>query len=162
MKGVDALIATVLILAISIAAIALALQLGKPGLDRNQEILIFQEAKANLIAFDAAIKEVVSQGNGSTRVVDTSVTGGEYSIDSTAENIVFAMQSKAQIVGEGISNIESGVNVTGYLEEVRLRADYAYNILESSKFGAGKRRIVIRNEGFDASAGKQLLSIRVT
>jgi hypothetical protein len=65
MKGVDALIASVLIILISITAIFIALQYGRPSTDKAKEILLMQEGKGNLVSIDGAVNDVITEGENS-------------------------------------------------------------------------------------------------
>jgi hypothetical protein len=160
MKGVDALIAMVLIIAISITAIFIALQSSNPSTSRAKEVLLLQEGKDNLITIDGAVKNVIGEGEGSTRVINLAISGGSYDVDNSTSSVVFSMESRAQIVGDGVSKIEDGINITGASGRVYLNLSYdSVNIVDSRSFGKGRRAITIRNEGYDAISKKQMIYI---
>ena len=56
MKGVSVLVAAVLVIAISIAAVTIALNVGNPAIERSKEILVYNEGKENILIIDNAIK----------------------------------------------------------------------------------------------------------
>ena len=160
MKGVDALIASVLIILISVTAIFIALQLGNSSTQREKEILLIQEGKSNLITIDNAVKNVLAEGEGSARALRLTVSGGYYSIDNATNSILFSMESGAQIVGVGISKIEDGINITGAANIVYLSL-YFSNIQLAGKgeFGRGTFTITVRNDGYNATSQKQIIYI---
>jgi hypothetical protein len=160
MKGVDTLIATVLILIISITAIFLALQLGGPSTQRTKEILLMQEGKNTLSSIDNSVKAVLTEGEGSTRVLRFSVSGGNYKIDNTTSSITFSMDSFAQIIAEGTSKIEDGINFTGEAGMVYLNLSYDnIQVTGEAEFGRGYHTLTIRNNGYNSTTQKQMIYI---
>jgi hypothetical protein len=158
MKGVDALIASVLIILISITAIFIALQFGNSSTQRTKEILLMQEGKSTLLSIDGAVKEVVAEGEGSTRALKFVITGGLYVIDD--DSVSFSMESRAQIVGDGISKIEDGINITGSANNVYMILNYEnFLIRGGGEFGKGQRTVTVRNDGFNATIQKQTIYI---
>jgi hypothetical protein len=163
MKGVDALIASVLIIAISITAIFIALQLGNPSTERVKEILLMQEGKNNLITIDNSVKNILAEGEGSTRALRLSISGGYYTIDNTTNSVLFSMESRAQIVGEGVSKIENGINITGAAGMVHLSLQYnSIQVTGRGEIGRGTRTITIRNDGYNSTSQKQIIYISPT
>lgn len=160
MKGVDALIASVLIILISITAIFIALQLGNPSVQKAKEILLMQEGKNNLVSIDNVIKNVLVEGEGSTRVLKFSTSGGSYKIDKTTNSITFSMESFGQIIAEGSSKIEDGINFTGKTGMVFLNLSYEnIQIIDSDEFGRGHYTLTIRNDGYNVTTQKQMIYI---
>jgi hypothetical protein len=163
MKGVDALIASVLIIIISITAIFLALQLGGPSTQKTEEILLMQEGKNTLVSIDNAVKNVLSEGEGSTRVLRFSVTGGYYKVDNATNSVTFSMESRAQIIAEGVSKIEDGINFTGKGGMVYLNLSYdSIMVTGEGEFGRGYHTLTIRNNGYNSTTQKQMIYISLT
>ena len=161
MKGVSVIIASAVIIVISVTAAFLALQYGTPALDRTKEIVLMQEAKDNLVSIDNAVKSVVEEGQGSTRNLRVGVSDGYYLIDTDNEEIVFTMDTFAQIVADNVSKIEDGINVTGAPGRIYLYLLLDFNVTGGGEFGRGSYSMIIRNEGYDATAQKQTISISV-
>ncbi len=162
MKGVEPLIGAILVIAIMISTIMIAIQLSTPGIDRAEEILILQEGKSSLISIDNKIKEVVLEGNGSSRILPLQVTDGGYSIFPDKDGIYFVMESKAQIIGVGVSKIEDGINITGYQNKIDLFIGYDdIDIRTGGIFGRGNYNLFIKNLGFDLTTNKYILNITV-
>jgi hypothetical protein len=158
MKGVDSLIASVLIILISITAVFLALQYGKPSTDKAKEILLMQEGKNNLLNIDATVKNVVSEGEGSTRALKIAVSGGSYVIDD--DSVSFTMESRAQLLADGITKTEDGINMTGSPSIVYMLLDYdEYALVGGGEFGRGQRTLTVRNDGFNSTTQKQMIYI---
>ena len=163
MKGVDALIASVLIIAISITAIFIALQLGNPSTERAKEILLMQEGKNNLITIDNAVKNVLTEGEGSTRALRLTVSGGQYTIDNSTNSVLFSMETRAQIVGDGVSKIEDEINITGDTRMVYLRLQYNnIQVTGKGEIDRGTRTITVRNDGYNSTSQKQIIYISPT
>ena len=120
MKGVDALIATVFIIMISIVGIAIVLESSQPSVGRTQEIGLLKEGKSILTQIDNAVRDVAQEGEGSTRVLRLSVSDGSYFIDIDKNAVIFSMDSRSQIIGTGISKTEENVNMFGGLNMIFL------------------------------------------
>src|SRR3972149_9700429 len=160
MKGGESLIAAVLLIAITLAAIVIAFQLSNPGIDRTKENLIFQEGKSNLVLIDSSVKEVVLEGNGSSRLVSFHTTEGSYQIFPQNDSIYFSMESKAQIFGVGVSKIEDEINVTGYPNKVVMFVNYTnIDIQGGAILGKGNRDLMIKSFGWDPITQKHVVNI---
>ena len=158
MKGVDTLIASVLIILITVTAIYLALQYGSPSTQKAKEILLMQEGKNNLMSIDNAVNDVIVEGEGSTRALKFTVTGGSYVIDD--DSVSFTMESRAQIIGDGISKIEDDINITGSPNIVYMFLNYDdFLIKGGGEFGKGQRTVTVRNEGLNTTTQKQMIYI---
>jgi len=162
MKGVSVIIASAIIIVISLSVIYLALQLGSPGTERVKEILLMQEGKNTLVSIDNAVKSVSEEGQGSTRVLKISVTGGYYLIDTDGEAVIFSMDSFSQIIGIGVSKTENGIDMRGEPGKIYLSLSYDnFNITGGGGFGEGMYTLIIRNDGYDAINQKQIVNISV-
>ena len=159
MKGVSVIIASAVVIVISVTAAFLALQYGTPAIDRTKEIMLLQEGKDSLISIDNSIMSVVEEGEGSTRNLRIVSSGGIYSIDEENERITFTMDTFSQIVGVGVSKMENGINVTGEAGTISLVLNLNFNITGSGEFGKGSYNLVIRNEGYENQ--KQVVSVMV-
>ncbi|MEM3609613.1 MAG: hypothetical protein QW076_01745, partial [Candidatus Anstonellales archaeon] len=160
MKGVDTLIASVLILIIFISAVFITLQLSEPSIQKSKEILLMQEGKSNLINIENAVKEVLAEGEGSVRVLKFSTSGGYYKIDNSSNSIVFSMDSFSQIIAEGVSKIENNINITSKTGKIYLNLSYEnIEIIGWGEFGRGYHSLIIRNNGFNETSQKQMIYI---
>ena len=163
MKGIHPLVATVLVIAISLVAISIAFQVGNPIISRSEEILLFQDAKNNLLTVDTAIKDVVLQGQGAKRNIILSSLGGNYIIDDDSDEIIFKMDSPNQIYSAGLSNITDGINITGSVGEVTMILSYSdVDILDDAAFNSGNWNLILSNEGYNSVSGKTELSVTVS
>lgn len=160
MKGVDAILASVLILLISITAIFMALQLGRPATQKSQDILLMNEGQDNLISIDNAVRDVLTEGEGSVRVLRFSISGGEYEIDNSTNSVQFSMESESQIIAEGVSKTENGINFTNSGGTIYLNLTYAdVQIIGEGNFGRGYQTLTVRNDGFNETTQKQMVYI---
>lgn len=161
MKGIDTLIASAVIIIISISAVFLALELSKPSTERSQEILLMQEGENTLSSIDNAVRTVLSEGEGSVRVLKFSITGGNYKIDNQTDAVTFSMDSKAQIVAFGVSKTENGINIIGGSAMVYLNLSYEnfIDVKGNEEFGRGYHSLTIRNDGYNSTTQKQMITI---
>jgi len=160
MKGVEPLIAAVFIIIISITGIAIVLESSQPSIGRLKEISLLEEAKKILTQVDNAARSVGEEGEGSTRVLQLSVSDGNYAIDTDKDAVTFSMDSKSQVIGRGVSKIEGNVNMYGELNRVLMNISYStVNITGGGSFGRGIHSLIIRNDGYDVVNQKQIISI---
>lgn len=159
MKGVSVIIASAIVIVLSITAAFLALQYGTPAIDRSKEIMLMQEGKETLVSIDNAVRSVAEEGEGSTRNIAIVISGGNYLIDEDNDQMVFQMDTFSQIVAPGISKIEEGVNITGEAGKIYLYLPFDFNITGSGEFSTGSYSMIIRNEGYENQ--KNVVSISV-
>jgi hypothetical protein len=93
-KGIAPLIAFGLVVLISTIGIYLALNTIKPALDRAFESAVMNEADQNMQILDNLIKEVASEGIGSSRSFVLKVSDGNYKIVNTSGDFTGAIQFK--------------------------------------------------------------------
>jgi hypothetical protein len=162
MKGIHPLIGAVLVIVVSVSAIITVLYLGSPAISRTQETLLLQEGKNILISIDGYIKDVSNRGEESTRSLSLSTTGGNYFIDIETETVMFLMESKLQIIGVGVSKLEDNINITGEIGKVYLNLSYInIDITDGGSFGKGTHTLVIKNNGYNSTTQKQIISVKV-
>ncbi len=163
MKGVEPIIAAILIIMISIAGIIIVLEASQGSVGKLTEIGLFEEAKKILTSIDDAVRSVSQEGEGSSRILHLSVSGGKYYIDVDSDIVNFSMESRSQIVGIGVAKTEGYINVLGEEGRVLLSVSYTnVNITGGGSFGKGYRNLAIRNEGYDVANQKQMVSIQLS
>jgi len=163
MKGLHPLVATVLLISITLVAISIALRVGDPLMTRSEEILVFQDAKNNILTLDTAINDVVVQGEGAKRAIKLSAVGGNYVFDDGTDQIKFEMDSASQIYAEGLSNFTDNINITGLSGEILMVKSYdKIDIMNEIAFGTGNWDVILTNEGYNSVLGKTELSVTVS
>jgi hypothetical protein len=100
-KGVSSLIASVLVILISITAIAVVLMVGLPAIERAKEATAIQEGMRNMKAIAGMVDEIASEGVGSLVSGDIKVTAGEYKINEKANTIDLILPSSGSYVQPG-------------------------------------------------------------
>ena len=162
MKGIEPLIGAALIIVISVSAIVIALQLSNQAVDRTRENLVFLDGKNNLILISNGVKDVVLEGNGSSRLVQINVIDGNYFVFPENDSISFVMQSKAQIIGVGVSKIEDEINITGLPNEIVSFVNYTNMDIQSElQFGRGSWNVLVKNFGWNPLTQKHIINITV-
>jgi len=96
-KGVSPIISVVLLILISVSAIYLVLNVAKPTIDRAYESAAMNEAGQNMQLLDNLIREVASEGTGSSRNVVLKVSDGDYRVVNTSGNFTGAVQYKIDL-----------------------------------------------------------------
>jgi hypothetical protein len=160
MKGIEPIIAAVLLIAISVAGIAIVLENGRTSVSRLNELSLYNEAKDSLGQIESAINAVASEGQGSTRVLRLSISDGEYSVDAESDTISFYMDSPSQLVGDGVVKTEDGIEIIGMKRSLAMKISYTgLDITGDYRFGAGHRNVVIKNNGYNETAEKQTIAV---
>jgi hypothetical protein len=163
MRGIEPIIAAVLVIAISIAGIAIVLQYSQPSVTRLSDISVYNQAKDVMKQIDNNFGYVIIEGEGSTRVLHLSIGGGYYMIDNVTDSLKFSMDTSSNLIGDGVSNIEGNLNITGKIGKILITRSYpTVDITTGASFSSGNRNIIIRNEGFDSLEQKQLISVTVS
>ena len=160
MKAISEILAAVLVILISMVCVALVLEFSSPSLGRLKEVSLFQEGQKILTDINNAVRAVTQEGSGSTRVLQLSISGGEYFIDTENNAVIFSMESRAQIIGIGLSKTEGGINMYGELNMVYLNISYNnIDVTGNETFGKGYHNLIIRNNGYNQTSNKQIISI---
>ncbi|MBU3896682.1 MAG: hypothetical protein KJ697_01990 [Nanoarchaeota archaeon] len=157
MKGVSVLIAFVLVIVISVAALTIALNIGNPTIEKSKEIIILNEGKSNLKIIDSTINQVLQEGDGSSRRLSISVSGGTYNIKNN--RLEFVMDTKYQIVSETFSNetvtdvpykvIEDGLTVEATAGKILVYIEYKFDFVNTARLERGTNSILISNKDGD-------------
>jgi hypothetical protein len=151
MRGVHPLVAAVLVIAISISAIALVLAIGAPAIQRGREALLLAEAKSNMAALDAAVREVIYGGEGSARVLSLDVSAGVWQIKADTDVVTFEMVSVTGLLEPGLAKVEDNLNITATERAIVLTLSWAAaDIISDLRLAAGRHRLIIRNVGWRA------------
>jgi flagellin-like protein len=100
-KGVSPIISTVMIIAITFAAIGIVMTIAVPAIDRAKEASLLNEAAQNMQVIDNMVREVASEGTGSLRTMQLKSTGGEYRVDEKTNAVYFSYVIKHGMVEIG-------------------------------------------------------------
>lgn len=125
MKGVSPLVGFVLIIAISVSAITIAMNIGMPAIERSKEIILYEEGKDNLKIIDAAINQVLQEGDGSARIVRLKGTG-DYFVNGN--NVEFVMETKQGIIAPDIEKEEDGLLIKTVGNQITVYLEYDFTL----------------------------------
>ena len=163
MKGIEPIIAAVLVIMISVVGIVIVLESSQVSVERMSEISVFNEAKDLMRILDNAINSVSQEDEGSTRIVEIAISDGNYFVDAENDIIFFSMDSRAQIVGVDVSSTEGNLVIRGEDRKVLVELSYpSIDISNDERFGRGYHTLVIRNAGYDVLEEKQKINITRT
>lgn len=113
-KGISPLIASVFVLAITIAGIVIVMDIGKPVMEKGRENSLFTEAKQNMKIFDTTIESVKYEGVGSSRRVNIKASGGNYVFNSSSDEIKFIRDMKTDLLPVGLCDGSGGLKIKTY------------------------------------------------
>ena len=101
MKGVSAIISTVIIVLITFTSITLVVMVATPTLNRAKESSLINEAMQNMKVLDNTVRQVASEGSGSLRSTQLRVTDGTYRVQNKTNTIEFSYEMKSGIIEPG-------------------------------------------------------------
>jgi hypothetical protein len=133
-----------MIIAISVAAITLALSIGNPSIEKSKEILLLDQGKANLKVIDSAINQVQQEGSGSSREITLNVMGGNYYIGG--KNVTFTMETNQQIISSGVARYEDSIYVEAFEGKIVAHIEYAFEFSGEKILEKGTHSLVISNQ----------------
>lgn len=167
MKAISIMISAVLIIAITTALVIIILQIGMPIIQQGQDVLVTQEGKNTLITIDRTITQIVSEGPNSTRTLPVSISGGSYYTNSEQDYVIFELLPQYKLTESGARKegnivIQTEPNLIKYtLDYHQYQNESAIDIISELQFGRGSHTLVIKNEGWNQTAGKQMISIDI-
>jgi len=82
-------VSTIIITALVIVAIGIVLNIGNPIISKSQTSAQIQEAEEIMKHLDNYIKEIASEGNGSSRIFSFTASGGSFMADAREDSIQF-------------------------------------------------------------------------
>jgi len=82
-------VSTIIITALVIVAIGMVLNIGNPIISKSQTSAQIQEAEEIMKHLDNYIKEIASEGNGSSRIFSFTASGGSFMADAREDSIQF-------------------------------------------------------------------------
>ena len=82
-------VSTIIITALVIVAIGIVLNIGNPIISKSQTSAQIREAEEIMKHLDNYIKEIASEGNGSSRIFSFTASGGSFMADAREDSIQF-------------------------------------------------------------------------
>lgn len=135
-KGISPMMSLILIVAVSMASIALVLRVGSPLLEKTEEFSSFSEAKNSMHRINSAVKEVSYEGNGSSRKIGITVGKGEYKVSSADNSVIYEMESEHELFSKGMWKREGDIVISTGADVRAYEADVT---------GDGKKELVLEN-----------------
>lgn len=116
----DSMISYIIVVAIVIIGVGIVLVVGTPVIDKAKSSLEFREAENFFIKLDSSIREVVKEGEGSSRLIKSS--SGDFRISSEEDLIEFSQRTSlfdylARKITNGVLLI-SGADVSCYEKDI--------------------------------------------
>ncbi|MCK4634950.1 MAG: hypothetical protein KAT37_03690 [Candidatus Aenigmarchaeota archaeon] len=153
-RGVSPFIAFVLVVSISVATTVLIIRAWDTSLDKTKNYAKINEAKGVMNSINSAIKEVAAEGEGSSRKLSFSTSGGEYRVSSSEDSITFVMDSREELFSQGMSTREGDLYMEVYQNyTVKLKLNYTnIDIITDKRWSSGSYNFIVKNNG--TSSGK--------
>lgn len=113
MKGVSPLIAGIIYTLIVLVAITITLSFVLPEIEKMKDRVAFENAKSMMRKLDEAIREVVSEGTYSSRIVTISLDRGNLIVYNGTGKIEYRLESTADIVSPGVERKLGNIIIAG-------------------------------------------------
>ncbi len=113
MKGVSPLVAGIIYTLIVLVAIAITLNFVLPEIEKMKDRVAFENAKGMMRKLDEAIREVVSEGTYSSRIVTISLDRGNLIVYNGTGKIEYRLESTADIVSPGVERKIGNIIIAG-------------------------------------------------
>jgi uncharacterized protein YoxC len=169
MKAVSAIIATIIIVLITVVGIALVLMVVTPTLNKAKESAVINEAMQNMKVLDNTVRQVASEGSGSLRSVQIRVTDGEYKVQNKTNTIEFTLSMVSGIIEPGTfvqeGNLFLTSGVTAKASEWNLTGGTSNDlVLENEIMRVGIRKVGSRSSpaAIDTSNIVEMLNFKET
>jgi len=159
-KGISPFIAYALVILLAVSAVSLVLILGLPVIQRSRESITFDIALNNMQQLDSTIREVASEGLGSLRAIQLSVTGGKYFVTNGTNKLVYAYETSQNLIANATNTTRGNIRIEAGQKNGNLTLQYSkINITGSFSVESGNYKICIENAG--TSGGNTVINVRV-
>ncbi len=159
-KGLSPFFSLILVVAISLAGIVLVLRVATPFVEKTEDYSRFSEAKDLMNQINSAVKEVSAEGNGSSRKIQATISGGEYRVSASEDAITYEMETRHDLFSSGLSRSEGDLYVEFYNSTLMLILNStAMNLTNDERWSRGFYEILVRSGGF--SGGNNMVSVAV-
>lgn len=167
MKGISAIISTIIIVLITFTTITLVVMVATPTLDKAKESALINEAMQNMKVLDNTIRQVASEGSGSLRSVQIKVTDGTYRVQNKTNTIEFSYNMKSGIIEPGTffqdGNLFLTSGVTAKASEYDLDNDGSNElVLENEIMRVGIKKVGSRSSptSIDTSTIVEMVNLK--
>lgn len=113
-KGISPIISTVFLILISISVIYLALNIIKPTIDLIYQQATLRESEQNIRMLSNLIKEVASEGIGSSRSFILKVSDGYYMVNNLTNSFEFEYEVSSKVFPPNTFIKSNEIMITGY------------------------------------------------
>lgn len=159
-KGVSPFISYALIILLAIAAVGVVTTVGLPTLRQSQESVAFDIALNNLQQIDSLIREVASEGQGSLRAVQVSVSGGKYFVTNGTSSLVFTYDTTRPFIPNATNVTRGNIRIVAGYRTGNMTLQYdKVNITGALSIQNGNYKICVENTG--VVSGKTVVNVRV-
>ncbi|MFH1431867.1 MAG: hypothetical protein ABIG84_01500 [archaeon] len=141
-KAVSEMIGGVLFIAIGLAAVILVIQLSTPRINDMKDSIAIDQSKDTLATIDRVIRDIASEGPGSTRILPIQVKGGKLTIDGDSNRIYYEIDTNAEIISprtkRRIGNLwfTSNTNASLYNDSTHYYLENEHLLVNITKYGS--------------------------
>ena len=147
-KGISPFIAFVLVVVISIASTMLVLRFWGNSMEKVQGYAMVNEAKGVMSSIGSAVREVSAEGEGSSRLVSMTVSGGEYRASAAQDSVTYVLDGRGELFSAGTVTEGDLVVETYSNDTVVISIDCGgADILTDGRWPRGSYNVLVRNNG---------------
>ncbi len=158
-KGVNPFIAFIFVVMISISVTIIIIRTWDYNLNESQDYFILNEAKGTIKTMDSSIKEVVYEGEGSSRKISFTVSQGEYRISSVNNSIKFILHSEDNVFSKGTKK-EGNFYIITKNNSLELKLNYTnIDIVSDERLSRGSYNFIVKNNGTSSGKSKLIFSL---
>ncbi len=148
-KALSELISGVLFIAISMAAIIIVLNLANPRINNMKDSVAVDQATNTLSMIDRVIRDISSEGSGSTRIIPVQIKGGDIVVDGAGNTIYYDIETNADVISprtkRRIGNIwySSNTNASVYNDSTHYYLENEHLLVNVTKHGSKDNQVAM-------------------
>ncbi|MFB6242088.1 MAG: hypothetical protein ABEJ36_04800 [Candidatus Nanosalina sp.] len=116
-KGASSIVTAVLVVGVTLTAVGVVLDVSGPAIDNARDSSAIRQSVSFLNFVDENIREVASEGQGSTRTMSVSFDRGEFDVDAEDDSFTYSLDTGSDIISpqaqqqQGAVTLSSNANV---------------------------------------------------
>lgn len=143
-KGAGTIISTVALAGVTLAAVGVVLNVSGPSIEEARDAAAIDRSVSFMNNVDNQIRQVASEGQGSTRTVTLDFDRGEFTIDPTNDNFFYSLKTRSESISPQssttIGDVKLASNAEVTVEETTIGGEECY-MMENSKVETCIRKV---------------------
>ena len=154
-KGVSVLISMVFVIMITVSAIAVVLQFGLPAIQKMKEAASIGEAETVMEILDNSVRQTASEGVGTFKKVQISVTDGAYRVNPESDSLTYNITLSSDFLPPGSvteGSLQKNVAVGDGGTELQMKVRYSsINLTGDFRAERGPHSVCFEKTGDDGT-----------